>query len=83
VASCKLHGVNPFDYLRDVLVRIGEHPARDVLALSPKKLEKASQGLRRWAVHDRCGLNAFDSRTQSCRSAAFDRRVGVTGRIHF
>ena len=36
VASCKLHGVNPLDYLRDVLVRIGDHPARDVLALTPK-----------------------------------------------
>jgi transposase len=36
VASCKLHGVNPWDYLRDVLVRVAEHPARDVLALSPK-----------------------------------------------
>jgi transposase len=29
IASCKLHGVNPFDYLRDVLVRVGDHPARD------------------------------------------------------
>ena len=36
IASCKLHDVNPFDYLRDVLVRVGNHPARDVLALSPK-----------------------------------------------
>jgi transposase len=36
VASCKLHGVNAFEYLRDVLVRVGDHPARDVLALSPK-----------------------------------------------
>ena len=41
VASCKLIGVNPFDYLRDVLVRIGDHPARDVLALSPKGWKQA------------------------------------------
>lgn len=41
VASCKLHGVNPFEYLRDVLVRIGDHPARDVLALSPKGWKQA------------------------------------------
>jgi len=41
VASCKLHGVNPFEYLRDVLVRVGEHPARDVLALSPKGWKQA------------------------------------------
>ena len=36
VASCKLHGVNAFEYLRDVLVRVGDHRASDVLALSPK-----------------------------------------------
>jgi len=45
IASCKLHGVNPFDYLRDVLVRISEHPARDVLALSPKDWKKPAQDL--------------------------------------
>ncbi len=41
VASCKLQGVNPFEYLRDVLVRVGDHPARDVLALSPKGWKQA------------------------------------------
>jgi transposase len=45
VASCKLHGVNPFDYLRDVLVRVGEHPARNVLALSPKGWKQAAKDL--------------------------------------
>ncbi len=41
VASCKLVGANPFEYLRDVLVRIGDHPARDVLALSPNRWKQA------------------------------------------
>jgi hypothetical protein len=36
IASCKLHGVNPFDYLRDVLVRVGDHPARDASHSVPK-----------------------------------------------
>lgn len=36
LATCKLHGVNPFDYLRDVTMRVGSHPARDVLELNPK-----------------------------------------------
>ncbi len=36
LATCKLHAVNPFDYLRDVIIRVGSHPARDVLDLSPK-----------------------------------------------
>lgn len=45
IASCKLHGVNPFDYLQEVLVRVGEHPARDVLALSPKLWKKPAEHL--------------------------------------
>ena len=45
VASCKLHGVNPWEYLRDILLRIGEHPARDVLALSPKGWMKAAKDI--------------------------------------
>jgi transposase len=36
LATCKLHGVNPFEYLRDVIMRVGSHPARDVLELNPK-----------------------------------------------
>jgi transposase len=43
LATCKLHGVNPFDYLRDVLMRVGDHPARDVLALAPKAWKQISQ----------------------------------------
>src|SRR6202007_1320958 len=43
LASCKLNGVNAFDYLSDVLVRVGSHPARDVLALNPKAWKKALQ----------------------------------------
>jgi transposase len=45
IASCKQHDVNPFDYLRDVLVRVSEHPARDVLALSPKDWKKPAENL--------------------------------------
>ena len=43
LASCKLHRVNAFDYMRDVLIRVGSHPARDVLALSPKAWKQARQ----------------------------------------
>jgi len=45
LATCKLHGVNSFDYLKDVLVRIGSHPARDVLALSPKAWKQARENV--------------------------------------
>ena len=43
LATCKLHGVNPFEYLRDVLMRVASHPARDVLALAPKAWKQAAQ----------------------------------------
>jgi hypothetical protein len=35
LATCKLHAINPFDYLRDVVMRVAAHPARDVLDLNP------------------------------------------------
>jgi transposase len=45
LATCKLHGVNPFDYLRDVIMRVGRHPARDVLDLAPKAWKQKLQDL--------------------------------------
>ncbi len=45
MATCKLHGVNPWEYLRDVLVRVGDHPARETLGLSPKRWKQAAKNL--------------------------------------
>ncbi len=41
IATCRLHQVDPFDYLVDVLQRVGQHPAADVAQLTP----------RQWAQH--------------------------------
>jgi hypothetical protein len=35
--TCKLHGINPYDYLVDVLQRVSRHPAKDVAALTPRQ----------------------------------------------
>ncbi len=35
VASCRLHGLDPWAYLYDVLGRINDHPANRVIELSP------------------------------------------------
>lgn len=35
VATCERHGVNPFEYLRDVLTRIAGHPANQLAELLP------------------------------------------------
>jgi len=36
LVTCKLHGVNPYEYLVDVLQRIGAHPASRVEELTPR-----------------------------------------------
>ena len=35
VSTCRLHGVNPYEYLKDVLVRIQRHPASRIDELMP------------------------------------------------
>ncbi|SFM68540.1 Transposase [Ectothiorhodospira mobilis] len=36
LTTCRLHGVNPYTYLVDVLQRISRHPAREIIALTPR-----------------------------------------------
>lgn len=34
--TCRLHDINPYDYLVDVLQRVSRHPAKDVATLTPR-----------------------------------------------
>ena len=36
IVTCRLHGIDPYDYLVDVLQRVGQHPATDVAQLTPR-----------------------------------------------
>ena len=36
LTTCKLHNVNPYTYLVDVLQRVNEHPSKDVIELTPR-----------------------------------------------
>jgi hypothetical protein len=36
LVTCKLHGVNPYEYIVDVLLRIVTHPASRVIELTPR-----------------------------------------------
>lgn len=36
LATCRLHEINPYDYLVDVLQRVGRHPAARVAELTPR-----------------------------------------------
>lgn len=37
IATCRLHEIDPYDYLVDVLQRVGEHPAAEVAKLTPRE----------------------------------------------
>ena len=36
IVTCRLHGIDPYDYLVDVLQRVGQHPAAEVAQLTPR-----------------------------------------------
>ena len=36
LVTCRLHGIDPYDYLVDVLQRVGQHPACQVQELTPR-----------------------------------------------
>jgi transposase len=36
IVTCRLHGIDPYDYLVDVLQRVGQHPAKRVRELTPR-----------------------------------------------
>ncbi len=35
--TCRLHSINPYHYLVDVLQRVAQHPAKDVIDLTPRR----------------------------------------------
>ncbi len=43
VASCQLHGIEPWAYLRDVLTLLPSWPAKRVLALAPTNWNETRQ----------------------------------------
>lgn len=48
IVTCRLHGIDPYTYLVDVLQRVGQHPAARVAELTPRlwKLHFAATPLR-------------------------------------
>ena len=36
ITTCRLHDIDPYTYLVDVLQRVGQHPAADVVQLTPR-----------------------------------------------
>jgi transposase len=54
IVTCRLHQIDPYDYLVDVLQRVGQHPASRVHELTPRlwKTQFAANPLRS-AVHNK------------------------------
>ncbi len=46
VGTCKLHGTSPFDWLKDLLIRIPDYPIKRIQELLPQHSPKP-QGSRR------------------------------------
>jgi len=49
VATCRMHGVNPYNYIRDMLIRIQTHPASRIAELMPwrwKRLQEQDSSSR-------------------------------------
>jgi transposase len=53
IATCKLHGVDVYTYLVDVLQRVSQHPAKDVIDLTPRvwKTKFAQDPMRSDVAH--------------------------------
>jgi len=53
IVTCRLHGIDVYTYLVDVLQRVGQHPAARVAELTPRqwKLQFAVNPLRS-ALHN-------------------------------
>lgn len=43
VATCRLHKVNPYDYIRDMLIRVQTHPAARVAELMPWRWKRLKE----------------------------------------
>jgi len=48
IATCRLHDINPYDYLVDVRQRVGQHPAAQFAEMTPRlwKIHFAENPLR-------------------------------------
>ena len=36
IVTCKMHGIDPYTYLVDVMQRVADHPKKDIAQLTPK-----------------------------------------------
>jgi transposase len=43
VATCRLHEVNPYEYIRDMLIRVQTHPASRVAELMPWRWKRSKE----------------------------------------
>lgn len=49
IATCRLHEVNPYDYIRDMLIRIQTHPASRIAELMPWRRQPPNENVTKKA----------------------------------
>lgn len=60
LATCRLHGINPYDYLVDVLQRVGQYPVSMVHLLTPRIWkEMFAENSLRSDLHDLGGPRTY------------------------
>ena len=76
IMTCELHGINPQDYLADILVRIANgHPASDIDALLPWNWKPEASPLK---------INSTDDYIeQEYPRELLVRKLGLDGKVYF
>lgn len=86
IASCQLHGIEPWAYLRDVLTVLPAWPANRVLELAPKYWNETSrkphtqQLLASLRLLGRASSHAAETTAKAWTDVV--RRTGTTVRVH-
>lgn len=58
IVTCKMHGIDPYTYLVDVLQRVSDHPRADIIQLTPRLWKQ------HFAANPRCSLLDIISKSQ-------------------
>ena len=75
IANCRLHGIEPCEYLKDVLARLPSTPHQHVAELTPLHWKNARQKPAGQSGAGRCGASKTLNPT---RTAASNKRVATS-----
>ncbi len=65
IVTCRLHDIDPYDYLVDVLQRVGQHPASEVAQLCPCGTQRAPPTLETALCHQSTAFRSLSPHPRS------------------